>query len=50
MISRLECIKGELSSAKKEFFITRLNKFKAIPEMINFDYIYELRQIEEEEY
>ena len=49
MKKRLENKKGTFSPQKLETITSRLNKYRSLGD-VNFEYLYELRKIEEEEY
>jgi hypothetical protein len=49
MLKRLQKTKGKLSSEKLNLIMKRLNKLRSLDDA-NFDYLYEIRKIEEEEY
>jgi len=49
MMERLETEKGKLSASKQEALKSRLNNYRNLNDT-NFQYIYEIRKIEEEEY
>jgi hypothetical protein len=49
MKERLENKKGTFSSPKLEAIKSRLDKYRSLDDA-NFDFLYELRKIEEEEY
>jgi len=50
MLKNLKAVRITISEAKKKAILERLNKVTTVPNEVNYDFIEELRKIEEEEF